>query len=1061
MLPQFFISRPIFAWVIAMAILLGGALSIRNLPVSQYPEVAPPTLMITANYPGASAQVLEETVTNLIEQEMNGIDNLLYMESASDSNGLLNTTLTFRTGTSLDISSIEVQNRIKRVEARLPEEVRRQGITVAKFRRNFMMILAFSSPDRSLDGTAIGSYVASNVMENIRRVRGVGETQLLGTEYSMRIWLNHYRLAAFKLTPSEVLKTVRAQNVQLATGELGQAPAKPGQEIAATVITRGRLNTPEEFGNIIIRADPNGATVRLRDVARVELGAQDYVLRTRFNGQAAAAIGIKLAPGENALDTSRRVRDRLQEMGAYFPKNVAWDIPYDTSRFVEISIREVVKTLGEAFVLVFLVMWLFLGSFRAALIPALVVPISLIGTLCGLYLLGYSVNVLSLFAMVLAIGVVVDDAIVVVENVERIMHEENLDPLAATRKAMKQTFGAIVGITVVLSAVFVPMAFFGGSVGTIYQQFSVTLLLTMAFSALMAMSLSPALCASLLRRHEGHTGFLAWFNNRFAGFNRRYGGWISWIVKRPLRFVALYLVIAGSAILLFMRLPGGFLPAEDQGYLISVIQMPAGSTQERTLKVLSQVEDYFLQQPEVSKVVAIGGFSFLGRGQDAAIAFIRLKDWDERTDPSQHSLQLMQRANMAFFAIKQAFVFVVNPPPIPELAALGGFDFRMVDRAVVGRDKLAEARSLALGLASQDPRLSGVRFEGKESGTQLLLDIDRLRAESLGVDIGDLNDALSVSLGSAYVNDFFREGRVLKVNMQLDSESRSTPEEILAMRIKTQQGTLVPLSEIATPRWIVGAPRLDRYNGMPVMKLAGNPSPGHSTGEAMQAMEELATKLPPGVGFEWSSTSYEEKLSGSQTPMLFGLSILVVFMCLAALYESWSIPFAVLMVVPLGLLGAVLAVMLRDMPNDVYFKVGIVTIIGLSAKNSILIVEFARQLEVAGRTPMQAVIEAARLRLRPIIMTSIAFVFGVLPLVISTGAGASSRHAIGTGVMGGMVSATVLAILLVPVLYVVIRRLFPHGLDNSRAHAQVTELVPAPSAEPTVAQPVASPKQQN
>ncbi len=1038
MLPQFFISRPIFAWVIALAVVLGGLLSIRSLPVSQYPEVAPPTINVTANYPGASAQVMEETVTNLIEQEMNGLDDLLYMESATDSNGLMNTSLTFSTGTSLDLASVEVQNRIKRVEARLPEEVRRQGITVAKFRRNFMMIVTFASPDKSLDGVGIGSFVASNVLENVRRVRGVGETQLLGTEYSMRIWLNHYKLAAFKLSPAEVLRTVRAQNVQIATGELGQAPALPGQEIAATVLTRGRLSTPEEFGDIILRANTDGASVRLKDVARIELGAQDYILRTRLNGQPSAGIGIKLAPGENALDTSRRVRERLEEMSAYFPKSIAWDVSYDTSRFVDISIREVVKTLAEAFVLVFLVMWLFLGSFRAALIPALVVPVSLIGTLCGLYLLGYSINVLTLFAMVLAIGVVVDDAIVVVENVERIMHEENLDPLPATRKAMAQTFGAIVGITVVLSAVFVPMAFFGGSVGTIYQQFSVTLVLTMLFSALMAMSLSPALCASILRRHEGHEGFLAWFNDRFSALNRRYGRWVRWVVQRPLRFLLVYLIIAVAACVMFLRLPSGFLPAEDQGYLISVIQMPAGSTQERTLKVLSEVEDYFLQQPEVTKVVAIGGFSFLGRGQDAAIAFIRLKSWDERKDPSQHSLSIMQRANMAFFAIKQAFVFVVNPPPIPELAALGGFDFRMVDRAVVGRDKLIEARNMALGLAAQHPALSGVRFEGKESGTQLMLDIDRLRAQSLGIDIAELNDALSVTLGSAYVNDFFRAGRVLKVNMQLDSASRATPEQILAMRIKTSNGSLVPLSEIATPRWIVGAPRLDRYNGMPVMKIAGNASAGHSTGEAMQAMEEIARQLPQGIGFEWSTTSFEEKLSGAQTPLLFGLSILVVFMCLAALYESWSIPLAVLLVVPLGLFGAVLAVMLRDMPNDVYFKVGMVTIIGLSAKNSILIVEFARQLEAQGRTAMQAVIEAAGLRLRPIIMTSIAFICGVLPLVLSSGAGASSRHAIGTGVMGGMVSATLLAIILVPVLYVTIRRLFPGGTTPAEVEKSMT-----------------------
>ncbi|CBL43889.1 Hydrophobe/amphiphile efflux-1 HAE1 precursor [gamma proteobacterium HdN1] len=1030
MLPQFFISRPIFAWVIALAIVLGGALSIRYLPVEQYPEVAPPTIIITATYPGASAQVLEETVTNLIEQEMNGIDHLLYMESTSDSNGILNTLLTFRSGTSLDLSSVEVQNRIKRVEARLPEEVRRQGITVAKYRRNFMLILAFFSPDKSLDGTAIGSFVASNVLDNIRRVRGVGEAMLLGTEYSMRIWLNTYKLAEFNLSPAEVLRIVRAQNVQLATGELGALPSRPGQEIAATVLTQGRLKTPEEFGNIIIRANPDGATVYLKDIARIELGPQDYLLRTRYNGQPATALGIKLAPGENALDTSRRVHERLTELGEGFPASIGWVIPYDTSRFVEISIREVIKTLTEAFILVFLVMWLFLGSFRTAMIPALVVPVSLFGTLCGLYLLGYSINVLTLFAMVLAIGVVVDDAIVVVENVERIMREEKLAPLPATRKAMKQVIGAIIGITVILCSVFLPMAFFGGSVGAIYQQFSVTLVLTMGFSALMAMTLSPALCATLLRPHQDHRGFLAWFNDRFTGFNHRYGHWMQWMVVRPARFLVVYLAIAAIAIVLFLRLPSGFLPDEDQGYLISVVQMPAGATQERTLKVLGQLEQYFLQQEEVGGIVSIAGFSFLGRGQDAAIAFTRLKSWDERKDPNQHALSVMQRANRALFGIKQAFMFVVNPPPIPELAALGGFDFRMVDEGVVGRDKLNEARGIALALAAKDPRLAGVRFEGKESGTQMMLDIDRLRAQTLGIDIGDLNDTLSISLGSAYVNDFYREGRALRVNLQLDPESRATPEDILAIRVKTRNGTLVPLSEIAQMRWIVGSPRLDRYNGMPVMKLAGNPSPGHSTGEAMQAMEEIATHLPPGIGFEWSSTSMEEKLAAAQTPLLFTFSILAVFMCLAALYESWSVPFAVLLMVPMGLFGAVLAVVFREMPNDVYFKVGIVTIIGLSAKNSILIVEFARQLEEAGHSALEAAVEAAKLRLRPIIMTSFAFVFGVMPLVFSTGAGASSRHAIGTGVMGGMIAATVLAVLLVPVLYVVIRKLFPGGLGH-------------------------------
>jgi multidrug efflux pump len=1030
MLSRFFIDRPIFAWVIAIAIVLVGLLSLGKLPVSQYPEVAPPALSISTTYPGASAQVVEETVTNLIEQEMNGLDRLLYMESSSDATGSLTLTLTFETGVNLDIASVEAQNRIKRVEARLPEEVRRQGITVAKSRRNYLMFVTMFSPDQSRDAVQLGSYTTSNILENIRRVQGVGEAQLFGTEYAMRIWLDPLKLAGFGLTPGDAVRLVRAQNVQIATGELGQTPAVPGQEIAATVITRGRLDTPEQFSNIILRASSTGAAVRLKDVARVELGAQDYGIRARLNGQPSASIGIKLAPGENALETSRRVKARMTELAKFFPAGVGWDVPYDTSRFVDISIKEVVKTLLEAFLLVFLVMWLFLESLRAAVIPTIVVPISLIGTLAGLYFLGYSINVLSLFAMVLAIGIVVDDAIVVVENVERIMSQEGLPAREATYKAMGQIFGAIVGITLVLSAVFIPMAFFGGSVGAIYRQFAVTLVLTMFFSAVLALTLTPALCATLLSHISKDdlapkTGFFGWFHRNFGRTTDTYMSGLHGIVKRPLRFVGVYLAIAAITVIMFLRLPGGFLPEEDQGYLINIVQLPSGSTQERTLEVLSQTEQFFLQQPEVAKVIGVAGFSFFGRGQDAAIAFVRLKDWDERPGEAMHSKTLVRRANMALFRIKQAMIFAVNPPPIPELAAVGGFDFRLMDRGAVGREKLLEARNMVLGLAAQNPALAGVRPEGKEPSTQLLLDIDRLKARSLGIDIGELNETLSVALGSAYVNDFLREGRVLRVQMQVDAPSRATPESLLALRVKTASGALVPLSEIATPRWVVGSPKLDRYNGVPAMKVAGNPAPGKSTGEAMQAMEEIAAKLPPGIGFEWSGTSFEERLSGAQAPMLFGLSILVVFMCLAALYESWTIPIAVLLVVPLGIFGAVMAVMLRGLPNDVYFKVGLIAIIGLSAKNSILIVEFARQLEAEGRNTVDAVVEACRLRFRPIVMTSIAFILGVLPLAVSTGAGAASRHAIGTGVMGGMIAATILAVALVPALYIVIRHWFP------------------------------------
>jgi multidrug efflux pump len=1030
MLPRFFIARPIFAWVIALSILLAGALVFPKLPVSQYPDVAPPALQITAVYPGASAQVVEDAVTTLVEQEMNGLEHLLYMDSNSDSNGVMTLTLTFVSGSDLDIASVAAQDRIKRVEARLPEEVRRQGINVVKSRRNFLMFLTIFSPDQSRNAVDLGSFAAANVLDNIRQVPGVGEAQLFGTEYAMRLWLDPLRLAHFNMTPGEALAAVQAQNVQLATGELGQLPAAPGQQIAATVITRGRLATPEQFENILLRTAGTGAAVRLKDVARVELGAQDYTIRARLNGRPTAAIGIKLATGSNALETSGAVKARMGELAQHFPEGISWDVPYDTSRFVEISIREVVKTLAEAFLLVFLVMWLFLENLRAAIIPTIVVPVSLIGTLVGLYLLGYSINVLSLFAMVLAIGIVVDDAIVVVENVERIMAQEDLDSRAATSKAMGQIFGAIVGITTVLSAVFIPMAFFGGSVGAIYQQFAVTLVMTMLFSALLAISLTPALCATLFQgvtkaQMEHKTGFFGWYHRLFARTTAGYLGGVAAGLKRPLRVMLIYLGLAAATVFLLLRLPTGFLPDEDQGYLISIVQLPAGATQERTVEVLSGMEQYYLQQPEVAKVVGVAGFSFFGKGQDAAIAFVRLKDWDERTDEAQHALSVAQKANMALFSVKQALIFALNPPPIPELAAVGGFDLRLQDRSNLGRDKLMEARNLVLGLASQDPRLAGVRPEGKEPATQLLLDIDRVKASSLGINLGELNQTLAVALGSAYVNDFIREGRVLRVIMQVDPKDRATPDGLLSLRLRTAKGDMVPLSEIATPRWVIGSPKLDRYNGIPATKIAGGPAPGHSTGEAMQAMQEIAAQLPQGIGFEWSGTSFEEMLSGAQAPILFALSIIVVFMCLAALYESWSVPLAVLLVVPLGVFGAVLAVTLRGLPNDVYFKVGLIAIIGLSAKNSILIVEFARQLEAQGKATLEAVLEACKLRFRPIVMTSIAFIFGVLPLAISSGAGAASRHAIGTGVMGGMIAATVLAVFIVPVLYLTVRRLFP------------------------------------
>jgi len=1037
MFAKFFIDRPIFAWVIAIIILLSGGLALRNLPVASYPAVAPPALSITLIYPGASAQVVEETAVALVEQELNGIEHLLYMESSSEL-GIGTITLTFEAGTNLDVASVETQNRVKRAEARLPDDVRRVGVTVTKSARNFLMIVALISPDKSFDNVALGAYASANVLESIRRVPGVGEALLFGTEYSMRLWLNPEKLQAYNLTPGDITKAVRAQNTQLATGELGQLPAVPGQQLNAVIVTRSRLSTPEEFGNIIVRANPDGSTVRVRDIARVELGAQDYSVAARIDGQPASGIAIRLTPTANALDTAKAVKAKMTELSKYFPKGVDWIVPYDTSKFVEISISEVVKTLAEAMLLVFLVIYLFLGNLRATFIPAIVVPVALIGGMVGLYAVGYSINTLTLFAMVLAVGIVVDDAIVVVENVERIMTEEGLAPREATRKAMDQIFGAIIAITLVLCSVFIPMTFFGGAVGAIYRQFSVTLIMTILFSVLMALTLTPALCAALLRNDPGHemvpkTGFLGWFNRFFNKTTRRYKSGVGHVVQRTGRYLLLYAGLLGVMGWLFVHLPTSFLPEEDQGYFLNIIQLPPGATRERTQEVLSQVEQFYLKQPEVERVIGVLGFSFFGRGQNAAITFVRLKDWEERPNPDSSASALVKRANMMLFRIKEAMIFAINVPPIPELAAVGGFDFRLQDRSGQGREKLLEARNIALGMASQHPALIGVRPEGQEPGPQLLIDIDRLKAQALNINIADLNETMQSALGVAYINDFVRQGRILRVQMQAEADNRTTPEQILRIPVRNAQGGMVPLSEIATSRWIVNLPKLDRYNGLPSMKLAGSPAPGRSSGDALAAMEEVAAKLPVGFGFEWSGTSSEERRSGSQAPFLFGLSVVAVFLCLAALYESWSIPVAVILVVPIGILGALSAVTMRGLSNDVYFKVGLIVIIGLAAKNAILIIQFARDLQDKGHELIEATIEACRLRFRPILMTSIAFILGVLPLAISTGAGANGRHAIGTGVMGGMIAATVLAVFLVPVFYVVVRRIFPGKARKSES----------------------------
>jgi multidrug efflux pump len=1030
---KFFIDRPVFAWVLALIIMLGGLLSIRSLPVAQYPNIAPPTVSITSTYAGASAKTVEDSITSVIEQELNGVPGLLYYNSTSESNGVSSITVAFQPGTNVDLASVEVQNRVKRVEARLPEEVRQQGVRVDKAGNNYMMFITLSSKSGDTSAITLGNYISSNVIDSIRRVPGVGQADMFGTEYAMRIWLDPAKLTGFNLTPLDVTNAISEQNVQVAVGELGGTPSPAGTALNASVTTESRLSTPEEFGNVMLRVNQDGSSVRLRDVARVELGGQDYSTLAFTNGKPSAAIAIKLSPTGNALATAKAVRAKIEELSKSFPADVQYNVPYDTSAFVQISIEEVVKTLIEAVVLVFLVMYLFLQNLRSTLIPTIVVPVALLGTLGMMLAFGYSINVLTMFGMVLAIGILVDDAIVVVENVERIMSEEGLSPRDATRKAMGQITGAIVGITLVLTAVFIPMAFFSGSVGNIYRQFSLALISSMAFSALLALTLTPALCATMLKPVEkGHShekkGFLG---------SVRYQGTVARILPKSGRYMVIFALIIGLVVVLFMRLPSSFLPEEDQGYMITVVQLPQNAPQERTLGVLRQVEQYFLEHEKeaVDQMITVAGFSFFGRGQNGGIAFVRLKDWDERKSDDLKAAAVVGRAFGALSQIKDAIIFPLNPPPIPELGNSSGFDFRLQDRAGLGHEKLIEARNMVLGMAAQYPVLTGVRPEGQEDVPQLQIDIDREKARALGLSLADINRTISIAFGSSYVNDFIYDGRVRRVMVQADGSDRQLPSDLDQLRVRNANGQMVALSAFSSTKWIVGSPRLERYNGLPSVKIAGAAAPGRSTGEAMAAMEEIASKLPPGFGFEWSGQSYEERLSGAQAPALYALSILIVFLCLAALYESWSIPVAVLLVVPLGVLGAVLGATLRGMPNDVYFKVGLIATIGLSAKNAILIIEFAKDLQAEGMSLIDATLEAVKLRFRPILMTSIAFILGVLPLAIASGAGSAAQRAIGTGVMGGMITATILAIFFVPVFFYVVRSIFK-GSERQRKFYQ-------------------------
>ena len=1030
MFSAYFIDRPIFAWVIALFIAALGGVAITKLPVAQYPSVAPPTIVINTAYPGASAKVLEDSVLSVIEQELNGAPGMIYMEAIAQANGSGSITATFETGTNIDLAQVEIQNRLSRATPRLPSAVVQQGVRIDKARANFLLFVSITSTNPADDPTSLGDYAARNIQPELQRIAGVGQAQLFGTERAMRIWLEPAKLVAVGLSPVDVSSAIRAQNAQVSAGTLGEQPSVGGQPMSATLVVNGQLATPEQFGAIVLRANADGSSVRLRDVARIELGAQGYGTFSRLNGQPSAGVGVQQAPNGNALATADAIKARMAELKVFFPQGMDYKVPYDTSKFVRISITQVVETLAEAVALVFVVMLIFLQSLRYTLIPTIVVPVALLGTFGMLYVLGYSINVLTLFGMVLAIGILVDDAIVVVENVERLMAEEGLSPRDATRKAMGQITGAVIGITVVLVSVFVPMAFFSGAVGSIYRQFSLSMVSAILFSAFLALTLTPALCATFLKPVVGHharRGFFGLFNRGFRSTARGYEGVVAKVLKRLGRWMLAFGVVVAAVGWTYTRLPSSFLPNEDQGYLIVNVQLPPGATVQRTEAVMKQVEGFFGKQPEVDQVVSVLGFSFSGQGQNAGLVFVPLKDWGQRHGIEHSAGALAGRAFGAMMAIQDAFVFPLSPPPIPELGTATGFNFRLQDRGGNGHEALLAARNQMLGMARQSPFLAGVRPDGLEDAPQLQLDLDRERAYAQGVGFDAVNALLSTALGSAYINDFASGGRLQRVIVQADAPARMSPEDLLKLQVPNSRGQLVPLSTFATTRWITGAMQTARYNGYPAMRLAGDAAPGRSTGEAMAEMEALAAKLPPGFGFEWTGQSREEKLSGSQATILLAFSLLAVFLCLAALYESWAIPVAVLLVVPLGVLGALLGVWLRGMPNDVYFKVGLITVIGLSAKNAILIVEFAKDLQAEGRGLIEATLMACHLRFRPIIMTSLAFILGVLPLALSRGAGSASQRAIGTGVMGGMITATLLAVFFVPVFYVVVRKLFPAG----------------------------------
>jgi multidrug efflux pump len=1030
---KFFIDRPIFAWVIAIILMLAGVASIFTLPIAQYPTIAPPAIQISATYPGASAKTVENTVTQVIEQQMSGLDHLLYLSSTSDDSGTATITLTFAAGTNPDIAQVQVQNKLQLATPLLPQEVQQQGTKVTKSSSSFLLVLAFNSEDGSMNKYDLANYVASNVEDPISRIDGVGTVTLFGSQYAMRIWLDANKLTNYGLTPVDVQTAITAQNVQVSGGSLGGTPSVPGQLLQATISEATLLQTPEQFGNILLKVNQDGSRVLLKDVARIELGGENYNFDTKYNGVPTAGFGIQLATGANALATANAVRAKIDQLSKYFPHGLVVKYPYDTTPFVRLSIEEVVKTLLEGIVLVFLVMYLFLQNLRATLIPTIAVPVVLLGTFAIMSAVGFSINVLSMFGLVLAIGLLVDDAIVVVENVERVMAEEGLSPRDATRKAMDQITGALVGVALVLSAVFVPVAFSGGSVGAIYRQFSLTIVSAMVLSVLVALVLTPALCATILKpipqgHHEEKKGFFGWFNRVFDKSRDKYHSGVHHVIKRSGRWLIIYLVVIVAVGMLFVRLPKSFLPDEDQGTMFVLVQTPSGSTQETTAHALKDISDYLLTTEKgiVESVFTVNGFSFAGRGQNAGLVFVRMKDYSQRQRADEKVQALVGRLFMHFASYKNALVYPVNPPSIPELGTAAGFDFELEDRAGVGHEKLMEARNMLLGMAAKDPMLAQVRPNGLNDTPEFSVTIDHEKAAALGVSLATIDQTFSIAWASSYVNNFLdTDSRIKKVYLQADSPFRMNPEDLNLWYVRNGAGTMVPFSSFSKGIWTYGSPKLERYNGISAVEIQGAAAPGKSTGQANAAMVALAAKLPAGVGYEWTGLSFQEIQSGSQAPILYAISILVVFLCLAALYESWSIPFSVIMVVPLGVLGALLAATLRGLENDVFFQVGLLTTVGLSAKNAILIVEFARELQQSeGMGPVEAALEAARLRLRPILMTSLAFILGVMPLAISNGAGSASQHAIGTGVIGGMLTATFLAIFMIPMFFVVIRAKF-------------------------------------